>query len=66
MSIDTEGSEYDILSSFDFSKYQFRIITCEHNFTAERQKIFSLLTEKGYMRKLRGLSLFDDWYVRAQ
>jgi len=66
LSIDTEGSEYDILSSFDFSKYEIRVITCEHNFTPQRRKIFSLLTEKGYVRKLGGLSLFDDWYVRAQ
>lgn len=65
LSIDTEGSEYDILSDFDFEKYQFKVITCEHNFAPEREKIFSLLTNKDYVRKFETLSQFDDWYVRA-
>lgn len=63
LSIDTEGSEYEILNSFDFSKYQFKIITCEHNHTSAREKIFSLLTSKGYVRKFTNLSMCDDWYV---
>ena len=33
LSIDTEGSEFEILSSFDFKKYKFKVITCEHNYT---------------------------------
>jgi len=66
LSIDTEGSEFDILNSFDFDKYEFRVITCEHNFTRRRREIFSLLTAKGYARQLAHISLFDDWYVRAR
>jgi FkbM family methyltransferase len=66
LSIDTEGSEWDILSNLDFDKYQFRIITCEHNFTPMRQKIMSLLTKHGYARKYIGFSKWDDWYVRAK
>lgn len=66
LSIDTEGSEYEILSNFDFDKYEFRIITCEHNFTPMREKIFSLLTEKGYVRKFQESSDVDDWYIKAQ
>jgi FkbM family methyltransferase len=65
LSIDTEGSEYEILSIFDFDKYQFQIITCEHNFETKREQIHSLLTGKGYIRKYETLSKFDDWYVRA-
>ena len=65
LSIDTEGSELDILSSFDFDRYNFKVITCEHNFTPARDKIFQLLTGKGYVRKFENLSQFDDWYVRA-
>ena len=64
LSIDTEGSEYDILSSFNFEKYTIRVITCEHNYTTMRTKIFGLLSEKGYTRKFVSLSKVDDWYVK--
>jgi FkbM family methyltransferase len=63
LSIDTEGSELDILEAHDFSKFKFRVITCEHNFTPARQKIFDLLARNGYVRILEEVSLFDDWYV---
>ncbi len=63
LSIDTEGSEYEILSSFDFDRYKFKIITCEHNYTENREKINNFLKKHGYERKFKELSLFDDWYV---
>ena len=63
LSIDTEGSELDILSSFNFEKYKFKVITCEHNFSSNREKIFKLLSDKGYERKYSEISKFDDWYV---
>jgi FkbM family methyltransferase len=65
LSIDTEGSEFEILSHFNFSRYPFKVITCEHNFTPMREKIHQLLTSRGYVRKYEKFSLFDDWYVRA-
>lgn len=64
LSIDTEGSEFEILQAFDFDTYDIRIITVEHNHTPNREKIYSLLTSKGYVRKLETLSLWDDWYVK--
>ena len=63
LSIDTEGSEYDILSAFDFDAYNIKIITCEHNYTPMQEKIYELLTSKGYTRKFTECSYFDDWYV---
>jgi FkbM family methyltransferase len=63
LSIDTEGSEYDILKNFDFSEYKFKIITCEHNYTDKREKIYNLLISNGYKRVLEDFSQFDDWYV---
>ncbi len=64
LSIDTEGSEYEILSGFDFSKYQIKIITCEHNYNENREKINKLLKSKGFSLKYSGLSRWDGWYVK--
>jgi FkbM family methyltransferase len=63
LSIDTEGTELKILQSFDFSKHRFSVITCEHNFTADREPIRALLEHHGYLRKRVQLSRYDDWYV---
>ncbi len=65
LSIDTEGSEFEILSSLDFERYSFGVITCEHNFTPMREKIHTLLKSNGYSRIFREISDFDDWYVRS-
>tara|TARA_B110000977_G_C10942571_1_gene441446 strand:+ start:168 stop:935 length:768 start_codon:yes stop_codon:yes gene_type:complete len=63
LSIDTEGSEFEILDNFNFDRYKFKIITCEHNHTSDQNKIYNLLTNHGYQRKFVGLSRWDDWYV---
>ncbi len=63
LSIDTEGSEYEILKAFNFEKYSIKIITVEHNFTANRSLIYSLLSDRGYIRVFDKISLFDDWYI---
>ena len=39
LSIDTEGSEYSILKSFPFEKWNITLITVEHNFDAQRELI---------------------------
>lgn len=65
VSIDTEGSEFEIISNFDFSRYEIKLITIEHNFEEEkRQKIYEKLTKSGYVRKYVEISHQDDWYVR--
>lgn len=65
LSIDTEGSEYEILKNFDFSSYEFSVITIEHNFTPKRVLIYKLLSSNGYARVLEHVSDQDDWYVQA-
>lgn len=65
LSIDTEGSELDILQHFDFEAYEVRLISVEHNHTDKRQPIHDFLVSKGYRRKFEKLSNVDDWYVRA-
>lgn len=66
VSIDTEGSEFAILSSFDFDEYQLNVITVEHNGTEAREKISELLTSHGYVRVFGGVSRWDDWYFRPE
>jgi FkbM family methyltransferase len=50
LSIDTEGSEYEILKNFDFQRFHIKIITCEHNNTANKKLINQLLTSRGYIQ----------------
>lgn len=64
ISVDTEGSEYDILANFDFGKYNVRSFTIEHNGTAARERIHAIMTAHGYQREFEDLSYFDDWYRR--
>jgi FkbM family methyltransferase len=64
LSIDTEGSEFEILKNFDFQSYRFGAICVEHNFAETRQKINSLLLSNGYQQVHADLSDFDDWYVQ--
>jgi FkbM family methyltransferase len=66
LSIDTEGSEFEILEQLDFSTWSFEVITCEHNFGDMRQKIYLLLSRHGYTRVFEDISLWDDWYVKSE
>lgn len=65
ISIDTKGSELDIMSTFDFSKRHVRMFAIEHNHEERRDDIFALMTANGYVRRLPELSKFDDWYIHA-
>ncbi len=65
LSIDTEGSEFVILSNFDFYSHNINIITVEHNFShPDRENMHSLLISKGYKRIFERFSQWDDWYVK--
>jgi FkbM family methyltransferase len=64
LSIDTEGSEFEILKTFDFQSYRFGAICVEHNFADTREKINALLLANGYIQAHADLSDFDDWYVQ--
>jgi FkbM family methyltransferase len=61
LSLDTEGSEYEILASHDFNKYVFGYICVEHNFIeTNRIKIKNLLENKGYIF-VRENNVDDDY-----
>jgi len=61
ISIDTEGSEYDLLSRFPFEKWNIHLLTIEHNFTDQREMICQLLEAHGYRRTEQQ---WDDWYEK--
>lgn len=61
LSIDTEGSEYAILSTFPFDRWNIRLISVEHNFGETRERVRELLEPYGYERTE---TKFDDWYER--
>lgn len=63
ISVDTEGSEFDILSSFSFNR-KIKLFTIEHNYTKNREKIHDLMTSHGYVRILEQFSQWDDWYYK--
>ena len=61
LSLDTEGSELEILKSFDFSKYTFGLIDVEHNYEEPRRtQMKELLLANGYV--YLGPNEFDDSY----
>ena len=66
ISIDTEGSEYEILKPFDLDKFRPKLFTIEHNHTKNESKIDDLLIPKGYVRIFRELTAFDAWYIPAE
>jgi FkbM family methyltransferase len=60
VSLDTEGSELDILRTIDLTRHRIALFTIEHNFTEPRRETMRvLLAEAGYQRLNVG---FDDWY----
>lgn len=66
ISIDTEGSEYEILNSFNFKKYKPAVFTIEHNFTDLQIKIDKLMKENNYHRVFKNLTAFDAWYIHSE
>jgi hypothetical protein len=65
LSLDTEGSEYEILETLDYKKYSFGCITVEHNYLEiNRSKIRRLLESFGY--KLDKKLKWDDCYVNVK
>lgn len=64
LSIDTEGSELEILSAFPWGdRYEFRAIAVEHNYAENRSQIAKLLLNHGYIQVGTDVSKHDDWFV---
>jgi len=64
MSVDTEGSEFEILNAFDFQRYKVKLLTIEHNYIPEKRlAIKQLMSRNGYRQILPEASMWDDWYI---
>jgi FkbM family methyltransferase len=64
LSIDTEGSEFDILEAFDFSNFRVDLIAVEHAYDRKRRgALQGLLERNGFVRRFERLSQWDDWYA---
>ena len=65
LSIDTEGSELEILKNIDFNKFNIKCITIEHNYNSHSMKSFDrILNDFGYKKFNSKLSLWDSWYYK--
>jgi hypothetical protein len=61
LSLDTEGSEYEILKSINFNKYKFGLIHVEHNYIEPRRTLMKgLLLKNGY--QFIKENKWDDYY----
>ena len=67
MSVDTEGSEYEILQQFfasgGGSRFTVLVFTIEHNFTASQGRIQRLMKDHGYIHVLPEASSHDDFFI---
>jgi FkbM family methyltransferase len=61
LSIDTEGSEYEILKNFDFKEREVVFICVELSFNSEL--IERVLLSNGYLRILPEYSRWDGWFM---
>lgn len=62
MSLDTEGSELDILKGLDFNKYKIGYIDIEHNYVEPyRTDIKNYMISVGYTFKES--NQWDDVYI---
>ena len=64
LSIDTEGSEYEILKNFDFYSWEIVFICVELSHNSDL--IVEIMTSNGYLRILSDYSRWDGWFVHRK
>lgn len=66
VSIDTEGSELEVLKGCDLNAYNIRFLTIEHNFTPRKKEaIAEYLRPYGYHEVLPEFSYHDIWLLKG-
>ena len=63
ISIDTEGSELEILQNFNFSKYRISSFAVEHNYGPDQNLVIDLMFKNGYHRVMQDISRYESWFV---
>ena len=63
LSVDTEGSEFEILSNWPFNLSKPKIIVFEHNNRKWKFSLEQVLQKNGYIKVLEKISKFDSWFV---
>ena len=61
LSVDTEGSELQVLQGINFNKVKIEVIEVEVNYPHDEEKITEFLKNKGYTKKAklgRGSAIF--------
>ena len=65
VSIDTEGSEFEVLQGIDFQRYDIKVITVEHNYESKKlAKVDALLLSHGYERVLERYGRYEAFYLK--
>jgi hypothetical protein len=64
-SLDIEGGEYSVLSTFPFDLYSFGAITVEHNFEEPKRTLVRELLQRNGYRLERDVE-WDAWFVRER
>ena len=60
ISIDTEGSELEILEPFPFKEWSIKLFTIEHNYTNNRKSVRKIMEDNGYTCYEHE---WDDWFI---
>jgi len=63
LSVDTEGSELDILMNFPFHEFTFSFVSIEHNHSENRKALKEFMNSKGYREILPEFSGGEWWFV---
>jgi FkbM family methyltransferase len=65
ISIDTEGSELDIVEGFDFERWDVHLFSIEHNMSRQEGALDKLMRGRGYERRFQPYSGIDAWYRKV-
>ncbi len=64
ISIDTEGSEYEVLQGLDLTKRKVKVFTIGSNYDKDKmKKIDNIMLDMGYRIALPTASYYDSWYL---